>query len=98
MRKSEQQHAKVSSSRPKSEQQQGKVSSSGGCQVALTVLNLPTLASLTVFVGALFEVLCWEWIAVMQVVREVSDRPVCAAVEAVISFERHVWHLVFVIF
>ena len=28
----------------------------------------------------------------------VSDRPVCAAVEAVISFERHVWHLVLMIF
>ena len=47
---------------------------------------LPTLAFWTVVVGALFEGLRWERLAIMLVLREGGDRPVCAAVHAVIPF------------
>ena len=57
-----------------------------GCQVAPTVLILPTLAFWTFVVGALFEVLLWESLAIMLVLREGGDRPVCATVHAVIPF------------
>ena len=49
-------------------------------------MPLPTPAFWAVAVGALFVVFLLESLATMQVLREGGDRPVCAALEAVIPF------------